>query len=353
MRIEPVRDYLDSIGYKTIYVSSDFHHAKKEYVTLSSDIISIHTIPYKRNISLLRVISHFDFSRKVYSILCKEKPDLIYIKFPPNSLAPMAAKYKKISGCKLIFDVFDLWPESLPIPEKSSVFKIPLTAWKNQRDKNLINADIVFTECKFYKEVLKERINKNLITLYLTKDDINYEFIPAKENEFSLCYIGGINNIIDIQLIGIIVRKMSQLKSTILHIIGDGYKRDELIAEVENNGGKVVFHGIIYDEIEKYKIVKHCDYGINIPKESLKIALSIKSIEYFRAGLCVLNAVKYDTEKLISKYNAGINVNKSHFMIPLNVDVDQCKKNSRKIYELYFSKNSFMSTLDRHLNFLR
>ena len=86
MRVEPIREVLDERGYETIYISSDFHHALKKYVPLDKSIVPIRVRSYKKNLSIDRLLSHKEFSKEVYEFLCKEKPELIYIKFPPNSL---------------------------------------------------------------------------------------------------------------------------------------------------------------------------------------------------------------------------------------------------------------------------
>ena len=67
----------------------------------------------------------------------------------------------------------------------------------------------------------------------------------------SLCYLGSINNIIDINSIGKLIKIISKSKSVVLHIIGDGERRNMLIDEAEVSGAKVLYYGIIYDKSVK------------------------------------------------------------------------------------------------------
>ena len=144
-RVEPIKHWFEENGYETIYYSSDFHHVKKEYVELPEYIEPIKTKKYKKNISVQRIVSHVDFSKKIYALLKEIKPDVLYVKFPPNSLVKYAAKFKRKFGCYLIFDVFDLWPESLPISSWKKTVLTPLTYfWARPRNNNIIKNNRCF-----------------------------------------------------------------------------------------------------------------------------------------------------------------------------------------------------------------
>ena len=81
-------------------------------------------------------------------------PDLIHCLIPCNSLTKEMAIYKKNHDCTLIFDVIDLWPETMPISKFKD--KFPFTLWRNLRDDYLQYGDKVFVECDLYKDVLLE-----------------------------------------------------------------------------------------------------------------------------------------------------------------------------------------------------
>lgn len=351
MRVEPIREYFDKHGYQTIYIASDFHHTKKEFVKLSNNIIPVHTKPYKKNLSVSRMYSHYAFSNAIYEKLCEYKPTVIYIKFPPNSLVKMAYKYRKANECKLILDVFDLWPESLPVSCKIKNIISPATAlWASFRNKYLRYSDLVFTECDMYKDVLKDYLPNEVHTLYLTKNDISYvEPDPKIDSELTICYLGGINNLIDIDMIGKIICQLTKNRKVTLEIIGDGIKRDELIMTAKESGARVNFHGVIYDEQDKYLIMSKCDYGLNLMKKTVKVALTIKSIEYFRAGIAIINNVPYDTWNIIERYNAGINIVTQVNKDFSSSDIIQMKRNARKVYEVLFSRDSFERVLEKTL----
>lgn len=337
MRVEPIREVLDAKGYDTIYISSDYHHALKKYVELDPSIVPIHVHAYKKNLSIDRLLSHREFSKKVYEYLCKVQPELIYIKFPPNMLVKAAYEYKKNHKCKVILDMFDLWPESLPVSKMTKKIAYPfLSVWAGYRDKYISCADLVLTECNMYREVLSDILPQNTYTLYLTKKDvIDYQFNPSIPGKIRLCFLGGINYLTDIEAIGKLIHDFREQGELSLDIIGDGQRREDLIKVAQENGCETRFHGIIYDEGKKYRIMSNCDLGLNLVKDSVRIALSIKSVEYFRAGLGVVNNVPFDTWKIIEESKSGINISKS--LVAEIPRVDDIKKKARRVYDEYFS----------------
>ena len=343
MRVEPIREVLEERGYQTFYISSDFHHTLKKHVELEKSIIPIHVRAYKKNISIARLQSHKEFSDKAFELLVEYRPDLIYIKFPPNSLVKAAFEYKKNHECKIILDLFDLWPESLPAPGIVKKIGYPiLKKWADYRDKYISCADLLLLECDMYKQKIKGRLPENTYTLYLTKRDINYVFYPCEDGKIRLCFIGGINNLINIGLICKVIKEFLRNGVEVsLDVIGDGVKRNKFLRKVKETGCMVVYHGIIYDEDEKNRIMSRCDFGINLINSNVQIALSIKSIEYFRAGLAVLNNVKNDTWDIIEKTKSGINISEHLNFGESNINL--MKENARKTYIDYFSIECFKS----------
>ena len=162
-------------------------------------------MPYKKNISVKRLYSHDEFARKTYHKLQTIMPDLIYAVIPPNSIAKYCAKYKLMyKKVKLIFDIMDMWPESVPLERLKITW--PFRIWKDYRDQNLRFADFVFTECELYQFYLKKYLPPKYGVLYLAKDHvIDYEDIAFRKrknqrnsDEIILGYLGSINHIIDI-----------------------------------------------------------------------------------------------------------------------------------------------------------
>ena len=358
-RVDLLYEFFIEQGHNVTVIHSDFRHFKKEHRKDSKEgFIFIGSRPYYKNMSVVRLYSHYKFAEDAFKVVEKIKPDLLYTLVPPNSLARSAAKYiQKHKEVKLIFDLIDLWPESMPI---GKIKKIPLFAfWKEMRDKSLRFADFVILECDLYKIVLGDAINGiNVETVYLANKDINAASAPMlREKEIHLAYLGSINNIIDIPKIKEIIAALKEIKPVTLHIIGDGESKQELIDAAERAGASVVYHGKIYDPQAKQDIFDKCHFGLNIMKNCVCVGLTMKSIDYFQHGLPIINNIPGDTAEIINKYKVGINIDKdlksscflNDILNSLNCDI---KQKCISVFNEIFSVKNFYNKLDKIIDYL-
>lgn len=355
-RIDLVKNYFKQKGASVSVIQSNFRHFQKVKRTEEKEgYIFVDTLPYYKNMSVDRMKSHYDFSKKAFEKIEEIKPDLLYVMIPANSLAKFAGEYKKKNkDVKLYFDLIDLWPETMPI---GKVKKFPpFTMWKSLRDKNLKCADFIVTECDYYQEVLKNNLNRiNTKTIYLARENKEFKSIPKlSTNEINLCYLGSINNIIDIESIKNIIQEINLLKPVTLHIIGDGENKDILINEVKSVGAKVEFHGKIYDSNKKQQIFDQCHFGINMMKSTVCVGLTMKSIDYFEAGLPILNNIKGDTKKIVDNSKIGFNVDYSENLNELAKKIVECKLESflemRQETRYIFEKLFIIEVFNEKLN---
>ena len=241
-RVDLLHDYFKSSGDNITVVQSDFRHFKKaRRIESKQDFIFVESKPYYKNISIARMTSHYYFAKKAFEIVENLKPDLLYVMIPPNSLAKFAAQYKrKHNNVKLIFDLMDLWPETMPFGKVEAL--PPFCFWRKMRDDELKYADCVITECNLYQEVLERHfIYIKPETIYLAKKEVNIDngYFNLNKDEVHLCYLGSINNIIDISKINKLINEINKIKPVTLHIIGDGERKDNLISEVKSTGASV------------------------------------------------------------------------------------------------------------------
>lgn len=344
-RIELLKEYYDSKGYNTTVILSNFKHFKKEFVNEEKEgYIYIKTNPYYKNLSLDRLYSHYRFSKDAFIKVEQLQPDLLHVLIPANSLTKDADNYKKRHpNVKLYLDLIDLWPETMPIGNIKNMF--PFSLWKKIRDDHLDSANLIFTECNLYKNILTKDNDPRYKTLYWAKKDEAIESFPSiKNNEIHLCYLGSINNIIDIDIILEICNKFQNLYPVYLHIIGNGEKKQELLNKVKSSGINIIDHGTIYDKVSKQKIFDKCHFGLNIMKSSVCVGLTMKSLDYFQAGLPIINNIQGDTWKLVNDYRIGFNY-QDGCNILLNINTNkELRENTKKIYNEMFSKASFLQS---------
>ena len=317
-RLELIYRYLKEKCEVLVYISDYDHIKKKEITNKNENCIYIHVPPYKKNLSFKRIFSHIFFSVNIKKILKEEKPDIIYALAPVNSLVYICARYKNKKKCKLICDIIDLWPESLPMGNNR--FIVPYNIWRYLRNYALRKSDIIITECNYYIDRLKIANKKNVYTLPLFKK-INVNDLKSVETYIDnlrinndkriikLGYVGSINNIIDIEAIKrVCIQLKNRYDIVLVKIIGDGENKNAFINMLKQVGCEVDFYGKIFDEKKKIKILGECDYGLNMMVDTVSVGLTTKSIDYLSYGLPLINNIKGDTWELVNTKKIGVNI---------------------------------------------
>ena len=307
-RQECLRAVFQRRGDVVTVFQSDFSHRTKTYRTgLPEDDRIVHALPYEKNLSTARLRSHMRFAKDVLWALEGEHWDLIWAILAPNSLAKRCAQYRRRHPeTRLVIDVNDLWPESLPM---GGLKKLPPMAyWRDLRDKALPAADAVVAECRLFRDRLGYQA-KNCPVLYYCKRELTLRPVPMHPvtDAISLCYLGSVNNIIDLDAMERIVGMLAQRFRVTLHLIADGEKLGELVERTRRAGAEVVDHGALYDAAQKQAVLDQCQLGLNIMKPTVCVGLTMKSIDYLEAGLPLLNNIPGDTWDLIRERGIGLN----------------------------------------------
>lgn len=350
-RAEYVQDFFRSKGKTTKIISTNFIHRGKYYRTdVPEGYALIKTKPYKKNLSVARLYSHYQFSKKAFELARTYSPYLIYVLVPANSLAESAWRMKEETGCKLVIDLVDLWPESLPCGSIKD--KWPFTLWRSIRDKNIPHADLLITECELYQKKLElNRLGIPVHVAYWPQEDYGDSPIMVPDSDpLRFLYLGSINNIIDIDAILRLLVHTKKCQNVELQVVGDGEKREQFLAHLDESGIPYQFHGYVYEHEKLREIAAQCHWGINMMKPSVQIGLTMKAVSYFELGLPVVNNIKGDTWDFVAQRCAGINVE--------NVDTDlatclsgqnsNCMRvNARKLFEECFSRNAFERQLEK------
>lgn len=321
-RMKAVIDYYNKIGYEVTYLISDFDHFTKEkFVVNYPNTYQISVPPYRKNLSLNRLLSHYIFSKKVFDKLIDIKPELIYCMFPPNSLVKEVARYKKVYKCKVTFDCYDLWPESFPYQKLGKILQYLFQCWKRLRDKYIENADLLLCVSETGRKVLSEMINS--IPIRILKPSLEQTGVIKYNSDLSngivFCYLGNVNHITDIELCTNLLSALAKHVKVKVHFIGEGQNLEDFTTKLINCGIEIVRHGVIFDMAEKNNIFSQCNFGLNIPRKEIQSSMSLKSVEYMCAGLPFLNSGIGDTFLLVKERNVGINIS--------NLSIDAIIKN--------------------------
>lgn len=370
-RAESVGNWLKEQGAEVTWIFADFDHRELKNVSRRKpDHVYLHMDPYAGNLSPNRMRSIRGFAAEVEKYLAGREADLLYFMIPANSFVPAARRLKNQTGAKVVFDIIDLWPESLPL---SHVEKLPpVYAWKQLRDRYIGCADVIFTECRLYRELLKLPQDKTH-TLYwfrseerVTAKEENGQAETAQASEVEItrkepgdgclhiAYIGAINNIIDIEAITQLMKLLQKERPVVVDVIGYGKRKEAFLKALDEAGVQSEDYGAVFDEEEKAEIFRRCSFGLNMMVPQVKVGLTMKSLDYLAYGLPLLNNIAGDTQELVEDYDAGVNIPRedSETVIPLILamaDDPMVQKDARRLYEEKFTEERFRSTLDEVL----
>lgn len=349
---------------KVIY--SEFSHTFKKYIKYENEnFIPVKTLGYKWNISFSRILSHIIFALKIKGIIKKEKPDLIYVTIPPNAAAysviKIAGKNKKI---KVIIDIVDIWPETLPIPIVCKGYFNFFVGWfwKYLRNYALKRADYIVYQSNYFKQKLALK-GDNVQVIHLTKIIKYYEkpiIEVTSEKAIKIAYLGSMNTITDFDTLLKVSKKIGVNHIEII-LIGDGERKDWLLSALKESNIKYTYFGKIFEEEKKKEILSKCDFGFNGYKSNTEVALSYKSIDYLSYGLPLINSAKKDTWDFVEKYKIGFNYNKNTVdqlienLRTLNCkELEKMKKNAYQCFLENFTWDKYevqMSDVLYYLNF--
>ena len=117
--------YLSSRDWCVEYISSNFSHAEKRLFTdeehsrvargLPYRLLLLKVGAYSRNLSLRRILWNQLFAVKCYRHLSGvlRKGDVLIVPSRPPELIYAAARLRRKSGCRVLLDIRDIWPDAL------------------------------------------------------------------------------------------------------------------------------------------------------------------------------------------------------------------------------------------------
>lgn len=354
-RMQSICNFFLSQGYDTRYIYAGFdHYSKSKNNHVYEYGVKIKVPAYNKNLSLQRLLSHVVFSSRVTHYVEKNKPDIIYCMIPPNTLVKKLAKYKKRDrNIKLIFDCYDLWPESFPYTIQNKIIEIPFRIWGNLRKKNISTADLVIGVSE--QQLIDLRPELCDTPARIIKPTIITGEIPQYKTDvvcLDFCYLGMVNHIIDMDLAVDLLGKIAERKRVRLHIIGAGENLDEFTLRLKSVSVEVIQHGVVFDMSKKNAIFSLCNWGLNIPREEINSTMSLKAVEYLRAGLPMINNALGDIRSIVEQNNLGINIDKRDLKTTVEMilsltdnDMKKMHSNVLKSYMEFFAKQDLAEIL--------
>lgn len=355
-------------GFDVEVLTSTFYHTKKKQRTVWEDTPL--TVPYKftllkesnykKNVSVQRIISHFQFAKGVIKYLkTRRTPDVVYLFVPPTGLAKNVVSFVKKHHIKIILDIQDLWPEAFEMLLPNSISKA-LFPMKKSINFAYGYADEIVAVSKAYVERAKAVNKKDCFgtPVYIGTDisvfDSYAHNAPALEGKLkpiTMAYIGMLGHSYDLTFVMEAMKRLINegYDNIEFLVMGDGPLQGEFAKYAESNNLPVRFTGRLSYEDMVQKLVK-CDFAVNVLNDRSHASIINKHSDYVAAGIPVINIQKdMEFSDLLLEYNAGFacplgdikSLQKAMRTLADNAELrSEMGKNSRRLAEKMFDRNN-------------
>jgi len=286
-------------GHEVVYFTSDFSHSKKARREIGSSgnsairVVAIKTKPYRRNVSIARVISHRAYAAE-WERIAEGKPEMIISSMPTISAAEAALRLGRRFGAKTIIDVQDAWPETFERLAPTclrGLARIALGALRRRVRNVFAGADLVTGTCERYRELVGR---VDYIRAYLGIEiDATLSGARVDSKSTRLVYVGNLGCSYDLKTV---IEAVESNADFTLDVAGFG-------------GGcavseRVRFHGTLSDG-ELRELLAKCDVGVIPMADDSWVGMPNKLFDYSRAGLRVVSSLSGESAELIGRYGCG------------------------------------------------
>jgi glycosyltransferase involved in cell wall biosynthesis len=321
-------------GHQVTWWISDFEHRSKSYrgrgiltdplLPNGVRVIAVHSTPYKKNISIQRILYEVNFGKEwIKSAQNEPAPDLIVLADPALFYSSPVVEYRKKRGCKLVLDVIDLWPELFTValpnfirPLARSIF-YPLF----QRRRKLVNSSdgVVAVSHDYLSAVMQNQEPKPPCAVaYLGIDmaqqqssTINTKLqaqLIKFRSQFSLTvvYAGTLGDAYDMNLLIKAVNRVNDDGRSIGFIFaGDGPKRRDVLDAANKFSKNMLFLGSL-PASDLPTLYANADIGLMTYLPGSTVAMPVKFFDYLVGGLAILSSLDRDVRRLIEDHGVGL-----------------------------------------------
>lgn len=302
--------------YEVTLVTSKFCHflksqRTKEYPLNGVKVVLIDEPGYKKNISVLRFMSHWVFCKNLIKYLenNKEPIDLVYSAYPLIYTNYYLGKHKNKYGYKLVIDIQDIWPDSIMGPISffsTKLGKLALAPINKYANITYSFADgLIAVSNTYLKKADMELLpNERKAVVYIGGNSLVFNELKNKKHSPPLIvtYIGTMAGSYDLETV---IRAAPHLKDKVrFQFIGGGEDEVKLRKINEKLGGHVNFLGSMkYDDA--MQVLSNADVAINPIKLHAQQSITNKLSDYFCCGLPIVSCQENEEVKHLLTLGGG------------------------------------------------
>lgn len=382
MRAMNLTNSLIQKGHKVKIISSRFYHQKKTQRSFSSPIHSnellnielIDSPGYQNHIGFKRLYDHYKLSKNLKVFLRKqnERPDLIFIGYPPISTAYELSKWATKNKIPYLTDVKDKWPDNFlnPIPKKieflGEILLYPLFYRQKfifKYSKGIISNSEGFLNWCLTK-IKRDKNSYDLVAplsspkINQTKNNNSKKLIHKQKDFLNICFTGTLANSFDFEPIIKTAQKLKENNISARFIIaGDGPMFIKLKSKIKNLESYVILKGWLNkDGVDQLYKVSDLAIAPYVDDENFKTSIPNKIIDYLSNGLPILLPNIGEMATLIKNNKAGYIVESDFEIFEIIQTIiknkkilKSYKKNAKELYEKKFNFKKVYEGLVSHI----
>lgn len=377
-------------NHKVVWWTSTFDHTKKKHrfskntsIELSENfkIKLLHSLGYKKNISIGRIIDHYGLARQFNELLKSEsQPDIILCSLPTIELSLAATEYGIKYKVPVVLDVRDLWPDIfLELVPKwgQRLAKLPLLPMFNTVRSACAKATAISGNTSAfvdwgvnYAGRERSKFDRDFPVGYSEVRPDEEDIVAAKQfwktyglqedsKEFICSFFGTLSHQFDIETIIKAAQKLKERNRLFRFILCGSGENLDYYKSLANNCDNITFPGWI-GKAEIWTLMRMSSVGLTpyINIQNFTSNLPNKPIEYLSASLPIVSSLRGVLEKLLSIYNCGLTYENSNINDLVSIltnlydnpeQLMEMSKNAKVLYESRFVAEKVYSDMLNHL----
>ena len=330
---------LEKEGNYVTFFTTDFEHQRKQWI---NDVPAGFTIlksyiPYKKNISIARLLNHFLLSFSLWRVLGNQnfKADVILVSYPTIWLSFIAIIYARLNNIKVIVDVRDKWPDIFLVHPSLYLVLWPLFLLKKYIFNNTNH--LISISPAYYNWALSNKSidNENILPL-VQANVMKVERKMLPNAPIKLLFVGSLGTTYNLEMILTIHDTLIQKNIPFqIHICGDGPRKEWLIENIGNRK-HIIMCGWLNKEELQLKL-NEAHFGLMLYYPNAPQGWPNKLIEYMANGLPIINTLKGESWTLVENERLGFNFQSDDIFELVNWLFDL--KNNDNVFQNYIHRN--------------
>lgn len=349
------------------YPMGEIYHGYEDNKKQDEVINGVHvhrcfTIPRKTG-TAHRLLNYYSYpmssSRYIESL--PGDYDVVFInQLSPVMMAKAGIRYAKKHHKKTVLYCLDLWPESLVaggVDRTSVVYKV----FHKESEKIYKVVDQILVTSRSFTEYFEKEFGiRNVEYLPQYAEDLfNPEQCRKEPDDYiNLMFAGNIGTAQSVDTIVKAAKLCKDIKNLRWHIVGDGIELENL--KKMATGLPITFYGRkLVDEMPTYYAMADAMLVTMEKDPVLSLTLPGKVQSYMAAGKAIIGAIDGETQKIVADACCGFigsaeNSKQLSECVRKYISLSDEERqgleiNSRKYYELQFSRERFMDGLEEEL----